>query len=67
MSRSFDTHSLLLCSLYSSSYGGLIPSEPVENPAQEQWRAALQMARIWTKTVNEHGGDVTLVHHLFSP
>jgi hypothetical protein len=43
-------------------YGDYIPTEPVENPAQEQWRAALQMAKRWTKTVNEHGGDVTLVH-----
>ena len=43
-------------------YGDFIPSQPVENPAQEQWRAALQMAKIWTKTVNENGGDVTLVH-----
>ncbi|MEP0710703.1 alpha/beta fold hydrolase [Algoriphagus sp.] len=43
-------------------YGDYIPTEPVENPAQEQWRAALQMAKRWTETVNEHGGDVTLVH-----
>ncbi|AWW29674.1 alpha/beta hydrolase [Echinicola strongylocentroti] len=43
-------------------YGDYIPAEPVENPAQEQWRAALQMAKRWTKTVNENGGDVTLVH-----
>lgn len=43
-------------------YGDYIPTEPVENPAQEQWRAALQMAKLWTKTVNENEGDVTLVH-----
>ena len=43
-------------------YGDYIPTEPVENPAQEQWRAALEMAKRWTETVNEHGGDVTLVH-----
>lgn len=43
-------------------YGDYIPTEPVENPAQEQWRAALQMAKIWTETVNKNGGDVTLVH-----
>jgi len=43
-------------------YGDYIPNEPVENPGQEQWRAALAMARQWTKTVNDHGGDVTLVH-----
>ena len=33
----------------------------VENPAQEQWRASLTMARKWTKAVNDAGGDVTLV------
>ena len=43
-------------------YGDYIPIEPVENPAQEQWRAALQMAKLWTETVNSNGGDVTLVH-----
>jgi hypothetical protein len=43
-------------------YGDYIPLEPVENPGQEQWRAALQMAKQWTETVNNHGGDVTLVH-----
>ena len=43
-------------------YGDYIPTEPVENPAQEQWRAALQMAKYWTKVVNDNGGDVTLVH-----
>ncbi len=42
-------------------YGDYIPDEPVENPAQEQWRAALAMARLWTATVNKNGGDVTLV------
>ncbi|SHN35004.1 hypothetical protein SAMN04488057_12430 [Cyclobacterium lianum] len=43
-------------------YGDYIPTEPVENPGQEQWRAALQMAKRWTETVNKNGGDVTLVH-----
>ena len=43
-------------------YGDYIPAEPVENPGQEQWRAALAMARSWRDTVNKHGGDVTLVH-----
>lgn len=43
-------------------YGDYIPTEPVENPAQEQWRAALAMAKFWRDTVNKHGGDVTLVH-----
>lgn len=42
-------------------YGDYIPEKPVKNPGQEQWRAALTMARKWTKMVNEAGGDVTLV------
>lgn len=43
-------------------YGDYIPTQPVENPGQEQWRAALAMAKLWRDTVNRHGGDVTLVH-----
>ena len=43
-------------------YGDNIPSLPVENPGQEQWRAALTMAKLWTDAVNKLGGDVTLVH-----
>lgn len=43
-------------------YGDNIPSQPVENPGQEQWRAALAMAKLWTDAVNKLGGDVTLVH-----
>lgn len=43
-------------------YGDFIPDEPVNNPGQEQWRAAYGMAKKWEKVVNKHGGDVTLVH-----
>ncbi|HSI75884.1 MAG TPA: alpha/beta fold hydrolase, partial [Lunatimonas sp.] len=43
-------------------YGDHIPTEPVENPGQEQWRAALAMAKLWRDAVNQAGGDVTLVH-----
>ncbi len=43
-------------------YGDYIPSQPVQNPGQEQWRAALAMAKRWRDVVNKHGGDVTLVH-----
>ncbi|NJB84464.1 hypothetical protein GGR26_000209 [Lewinella marina] len=42
-------------------YGDYIPDAPVDNPGQEQWRAAVAMARQWTEVVNAHGGDVTLV------
>ncbi|MFP3606434.1 alpha/beta hydrolase [Paraburkholderia sp. SIMBA_053] len=43
-------------------YGDNIPDHPVDLPAQDSWRARLQMARLWRDTVNKHGGDVTLVH-----
>lgn len=42
-------------------YGDYIPEEPVQHPGKEQWRAALEMARLWTASVNRHGGDVSLV------
>ena len=42
-------------------YGDYIPETEVKNPGQEQWRAALLMARKWTKAVNDAGGDATLV------
>lgn len=42
-------------------YGDYIPEKAVENPGKEQWRAALTMARKWTKVVNDAGGNVTLV------
>ena len=43
-------------------YGDNIPSQPFENPGQEQWRAALTMAKRWAEAVNKLGGDVTVVH-----
>lgn len=43
-------------------YGDYIPEQPTPNPGQEQWRAALAMARRWRDAVNRHGGDVTLVY-----
>lgn len=43
-------------------YGDNIPDHPVDLPAQDSWRARLQMARLWRDAVNRHGGDVTLVH-----
>lgn len=43
-------------------YGDFIPDRPVENPGQEQWRAAYAMAKIWKEVINKQGGDVTLVH-----
>ncbi len=43
-------------------FGDNIPDQPVSNPGQDFWRVRLAMARLWTKAVNERGGDVTLVH-----
>lgn len=42
-------------------YGDYIPDEPVQNPGQEQWRAAVMMAKRWKDVVNKYGGDVTLI------
>jgi hypothetical protein len=43
-------------------YGDNIPDQPMDMPAQDSWRARLQMARLWRDAVNRHGGNVTLVH-----
>lgn len=43
-------------------YGDNIPDHPVDLPAQDSWRARLEMARRWRDTVNKHGGDMTLIH-----
>jgi len=43
-------------------YGDNIPEKPVDLPAQDSWRARLEMANLWQATVNKHGGDVTVVH-----
>jgi hypothetical protein len=42
-------------------YGDYIPLETSKYPGEEQWRAALLMAKKWTDLVNKNGGDVTLV------
>jgi hypothetical protein len=43
-------------------YGDNIPDDPTDMPAQDSWRARLQMARLWRDTINRHGGGVTVVH-----
>lgn len=43
-------------------YGDNIPAQPMTMPAQDSWRARLEMARLWRDTVNKHGGDATVVH-----
>ena len=42
-------------------YGDYIPDQPTENPGEEQWRAAVVMAKRWRDIVNKYGGDVTLI------
>ena len=43
-------------------YGDFIPDQPTDIPAQDYWRACLEMANKWAETVNRHGGDVTVIH-----
>jgi hypothetical protein len=43
-------------------YGDNIPAQAMDMPAQDSWRARLEMARKWRDTVNKHGGDVTVIH-----
>ncbi len=43
-------------------YGDNIPAEPVSQPHQDYWRAALAMARLWADAVNRYGGDATVIH-----
>ena len=45
-----------------TAHGDNIPDRPVDLPAQDSWRARLEMARLWRDAVNKHGGSVTLVH-----
>lgn len=42
-------------------YGDFIPTEPSDNPGQDQWRVRVDMARLWADAVNRRGGDVTVV------
>lgn len=43
-------------------YGDYIPNQATNNPGEEQWRAAVMMAKKWRDVVNRHGGDVTLIN-----
>lgn len=43
-------------------YGDNIPDMPSDIPAQDYWRACLEMANTWVQTVNRHGGDAQVVH-----
>lgn len=43
-------------------YGDNIPDKSSEIPAQDYWRACMEMANKWAATVNKHGGDATVIH-----
>jgi hypothetical protein len=42
-------------------YGDYIPDSPSIYPGEEQWRAAITMAKRWRDAVNKYGGDVTII------
>jgi pimeloyl-ACP methyl ester carboxylesterase len=43
-------------------YGDNIAKEPTQIWNKDHWRSGLEMARIWTATINKHGGDATVIH-----
>lgn len=43
-------------------YGDFIAEEPTNAPGPDGWRVRLAMAMLWRDCVNQHGGDVTVVH-----
>lgn len=43
-------------------FGDFIGDKPSDNQGYDQWRVRYALAKQWAKTVNRHGGDVTLVH-----
>ena len=43
-------------------YGDNIPSSLDPNPGTDGWRVRLEMAKLWRDAVNQHGGDVTVIH-----
>ena len=42
-------------------YGDFIPTTKSDNPHADYWRAAVEMANRWTKTINRHGGHAKVV------
>ena len=43
-------------------YGDNIATEPTDHYGMDQWRAELQLARMFAETVNKYGGDAKVVH-----
>ena len=43
-------------------FGDNIPEEPTDDPGKDNWRTRLQMAKLWVKAINKHGGNAMLVH-----
>lgn len=42
-------------------YGDFIPKEATDNPYQDFWHAAVQMAHAFADCINRHGGDAQVV------
>lgn len=42
-------------------FGDYIPEEVSKNLGDENWRVRLAMARLFVKSINEHGGNATLI------
>lgn len=43
-------------------YGDNIAKEPTKVWNEDHWRSGLEMARLWAKAINKHGGDAKVVH-----
>lgn len=43
-------------------YGDNIAASPTDIWNSDHWRSGLEMARLWAKTINKHGGDATVIH-----
>ncbi|WP_316794231.1 alpha/beta fold hydrolase [Pedobacter frigoris] len=43
-------------------YGDNIADKPTNVWNMDHWRSGLEMAKIWTATINKQGGDATVIH-----
>lgn len=43
-------------------YGDNIADSPTSVWNKDHWRSGLEMARLWAKVINKHGGDAQVVH-----
>lgn len=52
------TKALVIQEQGSFAIGGNVST----NPGQDFWRVRLEMAKRWRNAVNQHGGEVTVLH-----